>query len=101
MLDNVVEAMKHLLYTWYILEMRVCDWNYQGKSGDFRPCLFHDYYTVGGKDLANSENTFLCKLLGSGPSPQSCLYYQDFQGSKLPNGCLVNWPNKQILSVFQ
>ena len=27
--------------------------------------------------------------LGPGLSPQSCLYFQDFWGSKLINGCLV------------
>ena len=32
---------------------------------------------------------FFYEYLGSGPSPQSCLYFQDFQGSKLLNGCLV------------
>ena len=26
---------------------------------------------------------FFYKQLGLGPSPQSCLYFQDFQGSKL------------------
>ena len=41
------------------------------------------------------------KQLGSGPCFQSCLHFQDFQGSELLNGCLVFWPNKQILSLFQ
>ena len=39
--------------------------------------------------------------LGSTSSPKGCLYFQDFQDSKLLNGCLVVSPNKQILSVFQ
>ena len=34
-------------------------------------------------------NTFFYKQLGSGLSPQSCLYFQDFWGSKRLNGCLV------------
>ena len=29
------------------------------------------------------------------------MYFQDFQGSKLLNGCFVVWPNKQILSVIR
>ena len=33
--------------------------------------------------------------------PRSCLYFQDFLGSKLLNVCLVVWSNKQILSIFQ
>ena len=33
--------------------------------------------------------TFFYKQLGSGRSPQSCLYFQDFQGSKLLNSCLA------------
>ena len=41
------------------------------------------------------------KQLRSGPSPQSCLFFQDFQGSKLLKDCLVVCSNKQILSVFQ
>ena len=31
-------------------------------------------------------NTLFYKQLGSGPSTQSCLYFQDFQDSKLLNG---------------
>ena len=34
---------------------------------------------------------FFYKELGSGLSPQSCLYFQGFRGSKLLNGCLVVW----------
>ena len=49
----------------------------------------------------DSNNIFLYNQLGSGPSPQSYLYSQDFQGSKLLNGCFLVWPNKQVLSVFQ
>ena len=33
--------------------------------------------------------TFLYKQLGSGFSPQSCLYFQILGGSMLLNGCLV------------
>ena len=32
---------------------------------------------------------FFSKQLGSDISPQSCLYFQRFQGSKLVNACLV------------
>ena len=32
---------------------------------------------------------FFNKQLGSGLSPQSCLYFQDFQGLILLNGCVV------------
>ena len=39
--------------------------------------------------------------LGSGTGSQSCLYFQDFQGSNLLYICLVAWPNTQILSIFQ
>ena len=44
---------------------------------------------------------FLNKQLEWGPSTQSCLYFEGFQGSKLLNGCSVLWRNKQTLSVFQ
>ena len=41
------------------------------------------------------------KELGSGPRSESCLFFQGFHYSKLLNGCLLVWPNKQVLSVFQ
>ena len=41
------------------------------------------------------------KQLVSGPSPQICLYFQGFQSSDLLNRCVVVWPKKQILIVFQ
>ena len=37
------------------------------------------------------DNTFWYMQLGSGLSPQSYLYFQEFQSSKLLNGCLVVW----------
>ena len=40
-------------------------------------------------------NTHLYRQLRPGSSPKS-FYFQDFQCSKLLNGCLVVWPNKQI-----
>ena len=51
--------------------------------------------------LLKDKIHFFYKQLGSRPSRQSCLYFQDFQGSMLLNDCLVVWPNKQILSIFQ
>ena len=44
---------------------------------------------------------FLYKQLHWGPSPQNYLYFQNFHGSGLLKGCLVLWPDKQILSLFQ
>ena len=41
--------------------------------------------------------TFSYKQLGSGLSPQSCLYLQGFWGPKLLNGCLVVWPSNLCL----
>ena len=46
-------------------------------------------------------HSFLYKQLELGPSLQSCLYVQDFQGSKLLSVCLVVWSNKWIVSEFQ
>ena len=43
------------------------------------------------------EHTLFYKQLGSYHSPQSCFCFQDFQ----LDGCLVVWPNKQILSILQ
>ena len=45
--------------------------------------------------------SFFISNIGSDPNTQSCLYFQDFQISMLLNGWLVDWPNKQVLSVFQ
>ena len=36
-------------------------------------------------------------LRNSGLNPQSCLYFQGFQGSKLLNGCLVLGPRDPFL----
>ena len=59
-------------------------------------------WTVAGQTLASFVTNqsqlkkpwdrslhFFYKQLGSGTSPQSCLYFQDFQGPKLLGGCLV------------
>ena len=45
--------------------------------------------------VASQELTLFYKQLGLGTSPQIWFYIQDFQGSKLLNGCLglVVWPN--------
>ena len=45
-------------------------------------------------DLSRNGKSILlhflfCKQLGSGLSPQSCLYSQSFWDSKLLNGCLI------------
>ena len=53
------------------------------------------------KDISDDDNvnvnesgdeiytSFFYKQLGSGLSPQGCLYFQGFWDSKLLNGCLV------------
>ena len=38
--------------------------------------------------------------LGSGRSPQSCLYFRGFQGSKLLNGCLAWFLVGPIKNVY-
>ena len=44
------------------------------------------------------QYTLFYKQLGSGP--QSCWYFQDFQGSKLLISCLVNWLNTVNAKYF-
>ena len=44
--------------------------------------------------------TFFCKQLGSGLSPQNCVCFQGFWGSKLLNGCLVVWPSIYISEEY-
>ena len=44
---------------------------------------------------------FFYKQLGSGLSPQSCLYFQGFWVSKLLNGCLVVLPSNLCLRGLQ
>ena len=46
-------------------------------------------------------HSFFYKQLGSGFSPQSCLYFPSFRGSKLLNGCLVFWPSKLCVRGIQ
>lgn len=50
--------------------------------------------------LARYSTYLFYEQQGSVATPQSCLYFRVFQGSKLLNGCLVVWLNKQILKVF-
>ena len=44
---------------------------------------------------------FLFKQLVSGLNPQSVLYFQGFQSSKLLNGCLMFWPSNLRLRGMQ
>ena len=44
---------------------------------------------------------FVYKQLGSDLSPQSCLYFQSYRGSKSVNGCLVVWPSNLCLWGIQ
>ena len=37
----------------------------------------------------NLKYTFLDKQLGSGPTPQSCLYFQDLHVEDFEDGCFV------------
>ena len=60
------------------------------------------------QNISQAENKVLPKLhlrfdkqLVSGLSPQSCLYFQGFWGSKLLNGCLVVWPSSRCLRGIQ
>ena len=57
-----------------------------------------DEVAVGSRfALSNVIHLFFCKQLESGLSPQSCLYFQGFWGSKLLNGCFVVWQSDPYL----
>ena len=47
------------------------------------------------------SNASFYKQLGSGLSPQSCLYFQGLPGSKLINGCVVVWTSNLCLREIQ
>ena len=47
------------------------------------------------------RNTLFYTQLGSARIPQSCLFFQDFRGSKLLNGCLIVWPSNLCLLGIQ
>ena len=47
------------------------------------------------------DYTFFHKQLGSGLGPQSWLYFQGFQGSKLLNGCLAVWQSNLCFNGIQ
>ena len=55
----------------------------------------------GGLLLISPIYTYFYKQLVLDPSPQNCLCFQDFQGSKFLNDSSVLWSNKQSLSVFR
>ena len=49
-----------------------------------------EVFEISKNTISNKMHLFFCyKQPGSGLSPQSCLYFQGFFGSKLPNGFLV------------
>ena len=54
---------------------------------------------VFSKISQNSQKN--TNVRGSGLSPQNCLYFQGFRGSKLVNGCLVVSPSKPCLRRIQ
>ena len=70
-------------------------------GNNYQPVALHEHFTENGDDDALksvqliaeggdfSNFTFLYNQLKSDPSPKSCLYFQDFQGSKLFNCCFV------------
>ena len=47
-----------------------------------------------------STLSFFYKQLESGLSPESCLYFHGFRGSKSLNDCLVVWPRKHKFPWF-
>ena len=51
--------------------------------------VLHVKKACNKQKLKLHEATLFYKQLGSDLSPQSCLYFQSFQGSELLNGCLV------------
>ena len=55
----------------------------------------------GGIVKRDTLHLFFYKQLGLDFSPQSCLYFQNFQGSKLLNGYLVVWPSNLCLGGIQ
>ena len=55
----------------------------------------------GGLLLISPIYIYFYKQLVLDPSPQNCLCFQDFQGSKFLNDSSVLWSNKQSLSVFR
>ena len=48
-----------------------------------------------------SKLHFFYKQLGSGLSPQRCLYFQNFRGSNLLKDCLVVWSSNLCLRGIQ
>ena len=102
-------------YFWMITEMK----NVNNSKGSTSGCslafawfFFQFQLGVACKSVAFEKSVyyvkikmmrlhFFCKQLRSGLSPQNCLYFQGFWGTKLLNGCFVVWPSTLCLREMQ
>ena len=64
-------------------------------------CLIFYFNTICKRYTVTKQITyFFYKQLGSGLSPQSCLFFQVAWGLKLLNGCLLVWPSNLCLQEY-
>ena len=79
-------------------------------SNNFSFPKIHDFIKIINRLTTtrfSQDNELFYKQLRSGASPVFCrncicsLYFRNFQSSKLLKRCLIVWPNKHILRVFQ
>ena len=88
--------------TYFILDSFQNIWNVTKKS-HFSKVLFLTqifYFLCESRQYSPTPNIGR-KHLGSGLSPQICLYFQGFWGSKLLNSCLVVSPRNLCLQGIQ
>ena len=90
-----------LIFVWQILHCRIVFETQFTSRRKFRLTKKSVYISIPDNEINHIKNTlFFNKQLGLGFSPQSCLYFQNFQGSKLLSSGLVVWPNRHFSVVI-
>ena len=97
-LYHLASVHRWLLKVFYFLEHMEYD---HGKLKDGLPLIYQIFDNIDYVLFLSITLILPYKQLESGLSPQSCLYFPGFWGSKLLNGCLVVRPSNLCLQGIQ
>ena len=97
-LYHLASLRRWLLKAFYFLEHTEYD---RGKLKDGLPLIYQIFDNIDYALFLSVTLILLCKHLGSDLSPESCLSFPGFRGSKLLNGCLVVRPSNLCLLGMQ
>ena len=97
-LYHLASVHRWLLKAFYFLEQTEYD---RGKSKDGLPHIYYIFDNIDYVLFLLITLILLYKQLGSGLSPERCLYSPGFWGSKLLNGYLMLRPRNLCLRGMQ